>query len=84
MQHVVAQQPAIAYAVHCVSLYDQLDLTLELLRQDEWPDFDEPEPLPPNVVRFRPPRSALTPPASVHMSSFLGSSVWLIANGARE
>jgi hypothetical protein len=35
--------------------FDQLELTLELLRQEEdWPDFGEPEVLPPNVIRFRP------------------------------
>lgn len=56
MQQAVDQDPALANAVHCLPLYDQLDLTLELLRQEEWPDFDEPEPLPPNVVRFRPRR----------------------------
>ena len=54
MQDVVEHQPAIAYAVHCLTLFDQLELTLELLKQDDWPDFDTPEPLPPNVVRFRP------------------------------
>ncbi len=32
----------------------QLELTLELLRQEDWPDFGEPEVLPPNVIRFRP------------------------------
>jgi hypothetical protein len=50
----VAHRPAIAHAVHCLPLYDQLELTLELLRQDDWPDFDQPEVLPPNVIRFRP------------------------------
>jgi hypothetical protein len=54
MQQVVMLQPAVAYAVHCLPLYDQLDLTLELLQQHYWPDFAEPEPLPNNVVRFRP------------------------------
>jgi hypothetical protein len=54
MQRVVAEQPAIAHAVRCLRLADQLKLTLELLRQEEWPEFDEPEPLPPNVIRFRP------------------------------
>jgi hypothetical protein len=53
MQSTVALQPAIAHAVHCLTLYDQLALTLELLNQDDWPDFETPEPLPPNVVRFR-------------------------------
>ena len=33
MQQVVARQPAIAHAVGCLPLYDQLELTLELLRQ---------------------------------------------------
>jgi hypothetical protein len=54
MQNVVAKQPEIAHAVRCLSLYDQLDLTLELLQQDDWPEFDEPDDLPPNVIRFRP------------------------------
>jgi len=54
MQNVVTQQPAIAYAVHCLPLYDQLELTLELLRQATWPDFEQSEDLPPNVIRFRP------------------------------
>ena len=54
MQDVVAHQPAIAHAVHCLPLYDQLELTLDLLKQDDWPDFEMPEPLPPNVVCFRP------------------------------
>jgi hypothetical protein len=53
MQRVIVQQPAVAYAVHCLPIYDQLELTLELLRQDGWPDFAELELLPPNVVRFR-------------------------------
>jgi hypothetical protein len=53
MQRVVVREPAIAYAVHCLPLYDQLELTLQLLQQDDWPEFDD-EPLPPNVVRFRP------------------------------
>ena len=53
IQQVVATQPAIARAVRCLSLYDQLDLTLELLHQRDWPDFDSPEDLPPNVIPFR-------------------------------
>jgi hypothetical protein len=39
----------------------RLELTLELLRQHDWPAFAEPEPLPPDVVRFwrrRPRRPA--------------------------
>ena len=54
MQQVVAQQPRVAYAVHWLPLYDQLELTLELLAQTDWPDLEEPEVLPPKVVRFRP------------------------------
>ena len=54
MRRVVEHQPAIAHAVRGLPLYDQLELTLELLRQGDWPDFSEPEPLPANVVRFRP------------------------------
>jgi hypothetical protein len=54
IQQVVVQHPAISHAVRCLPLHDQLELTLELLRQGDWPDFAEPEPLPPNVVRFRP------------------------------
>ena len=53
MQNVVAQQPAIAHAVRCLPLYDLLELQLELLHQSDWPDIAEPEPLPPNVIRFR-------------------------------
>ena len=54
VQDVVKHQSAVAHAVHCLTLFDQLELTLELLKQVDWPDFDAPEPLPPNVVRFRP------------------------------
>ena len=54
MQDVVATQPAIAHAVRCLSVYDLLDLTLELLRQDSWPEFGTSEDLPANVIRFRP------------------------------
>jgi hypothetical protein len=50
----VQHQPAIAYVVRCLPLFEQLELTVELLKQAEWPDFEKPEPLPPNVVRFRP------------------------------
>jgi len=54
MQRVVVCEPAIASAVHCLPLYDLLELTLELLQQEDWPQLDDPELLPPNVVRFRP------------------------------
>jgi hypothetical protein len=49
MQAVVAGEPSVARAVRSLSLYDQLELTLQLLAQ-EWP---EPEPLPANVIPFR-------------------------------
>jgi hypothetical protein len=54
MQQVVVEQPMVAHALRCLPLYDVLELTLELLHQNEWPEFDEPEPLPLNVIRFRP------------------------------
>lgn len=54
MRQVVVEQPAVAHAVRCLPLYDVLELTLELVRQHDWPEFSEPEPLPPNVSRFRP------------------------------
>jgi hypothetical protein len=54
MEFVLARQPAVARAVRRLPLGDQLELTLELLRQSEWPQFDNCEELPPNVVRFRP------------------------------
>jgi hypothetical protein len=38
----------------CLSLRDLLELQLELLRQPDWPEFNEPESLPSNVIRFRP------------------------------
>jgi hypothetical protein len=56
MQKVVYEQPSVAHSVRCLELYDVLELTLELLRQHNWPEFEfaEPEPLPANVIRFRP------------------------------
>jgi hypothetical protein len=55
MQQMVAQQPALAWAVSCMPLYDQLDLTLELLHTDGNTHLDEEpnEPMPLNVIRFR-------------------------------
>lgn len=55
MQQMVAHEPAFAWAVNCMPLYDQLDLTLELLHTDANTDLDEEprEPLPSNVIRFR-------------------------------
>ena len=46
IQEVVARQPAIAHAVQCLPLCDQLELTLELLKQNGWPELETPEPLP--------------------------------------
>jgi hypothetical protein len=53
MRRVMCARPDVAYAVHCLSLLDQLELTLELL--NEWQE-SEPE-LPSNVIPFRPRRS---------------------------
>ena len=46
-----------AHAVRCLSLRDQLELTLELLRQDDWCEEERMDTLPPNVIRFRPRRA---------------------------
>ena len=55
MQQLVAQQPALARAVSYMTLYDQLDLTLDLLHMgaDTYLDEDPVEPWPSNVIRFR-------------------------------
>ena len=58
---MVAQQPALARAVSYMTLYDQLDLTRELLHMGGdtfYLDEDPAEPWPSNVIRFRtrPPR----------------------------
>jgi hypothetical protein len=55
MQHMVAQEPALAWVVSCMPLYDQLDLTLELLLKvgNTYLDEEPGEPLPSNVIRFR-------------------------------
>ena len=55
MQHMVAQEPALAWVVSCMPLYDQLDLTLELLLKvgNTYLDEEPGEPLPSNVTRFR-------------------------------
>jgi hypothetical protein len=52
MQTVVADQPAVARAVRCLSLYDQLELTLQLLGE-EWPATESRESMPANVIPFR-------------------------------
>ena len=55
MQQMVAHGPALARAVSCMPLYDQLDLTLELLQTDgsTYLDEDPSESSPSNVIRFR-------------------------------
>ena len=55
MQQMVAQQPALARAVSYMTLYDQLDLTLELLghHNNSYLDEEPVETWPPNVIRFR-------------------------------
>ena len=50
---VVARQQAIARAVRYLALYDLVELQFEALRQPDCPEFDVPEALPPNVIRFR-------------------------------
>ena len=73
MRHVVRHQPAVAHAVSCLSLYDQLELTLEILNSD-WPGgpldglhSPSAEPaaangLPANVLAFRPRHGRRPPP----------------------
>jgi hypothetical protein len=57
MQRVICRRPEVAYAVRCLSLLDQLELTLELLNECR-----EPEPeLPSNMIRFRPRRCPAYP-----------------------
>ena len=55
MQQMVAHEPALAWAVSWMPLYDQLDLTLELLHKvgNTYLDEEPNEPLPSNVIRFR-------------------------------
>src|SRR4051812_4977029 len=53
MRRVMCTRPDVAYAVRCLSLLDQLDLTLEVL--NGWRDT-EPE-RPSNVIPFRPRRA---------------------------
>jgi hypothetical protein len=53
VRRVMCTRPQVAYAVRCLPLIDQLELTLELLKQ--WQE-SEPE-LPSNVILFRPRRS---------------------------
>jgi hypothetical protein len=52
---MVAHEPTLAWIVSCMPLYDQLDLTLELLQTDgsTYLDEDPSEPSPSNVIRFR-------------------------------
>ncbi len=55
MRQMVAHEPALAWAVSWMPLYDQLDLTLELLHKVGNTCLDQVpgEPLPSNVIRFR-------------------------------
>ena len=55
MQQLVAQHPALARAVAYMTLYDQLELTLELLQVggNTYLDEDPAEAWPSNVIRFR-------------------------------
>jgi hypothetical protein len=55
MQRIVAEQPELAWAVSCMTLYDQLALMLELLKCDGaiYLDEEPDEPRGLNVVRFR-------------------------------
>ncbi len=48
LREVVIEQPALARAFQRLSLYEQLSMTLELLREPE------AAALPDNVVQFRP------------------------------
>jgi hypothetical protein len=50
MRRVMCARPDVAYAVRCLPLIDQLELTLELL--NEWQESE----LPSNVSPFRPRR----------------------------
>ena len=53
MQHVVWTRPEIAYAVRCLPLLDQLELTVDLLTDGNAAEAE----LPPNLIQFRPRRS---------------------------
>ena len=55
MQQMVAHEPALAWAVSWVPLYDQLHLTLEVLGQhnNSYLDEEPVETWPSNVIRFR-------------------------------
>jgi hypothetical protein len=57
-----------------MSLYEQLELTRDVLRQDVWPDLAESSGLPPNVIPFRPRRSReRLPPRPPRRSSSSGA-----------
>jgi hypothetical protein len=57
IQKVVERDPTIRRAVRCLSLRDQLELTLELLGHADWFNDEHTDALPPNVVPFRPRRA---------------------------
>jgi hypothetical protein len=50
LREVVTEQPELARAFQRLPLYDQLALTVDLLRDSDAP----PEPMPSNVILFRP------------------------------
>jgi hypothetical protein len=88
MQRVVAYEPAVAHAVRCMPLYDQLELTLQLLQQDDWPQFDYLDPLPPNVVRPPPSSAALavdvTPSSVIAFLPLVDRRLLRSKNGSRQ
>jgi hypothetical protein len=57
--------PDIAYAVRCLPLLDQLELTVELLADGHKCEAE----LPPNVIPFRPCRSSLRRGRTGHLTS---------------
>jgi hypothetical protein len=51
LRAVILEQPRLARAFGRLSMYEQLELTLDLLQE---PEYEEGDVLPGNVVRFRP------------------------------
>jgi hypothetical protein len=54
LQQALDDAPALALAVRRLPLREQLTMTIELLRDAEGCDAGQDEPLPSNVLRFRP------------------------------
>jgi hypothetical protein len=69
----MVDQRFIAHAVHCLSIHDELELMLDLLRQQKRPDIAEPERPPPNVIPFV-QRCALTAPRREHEMAGRGAA----------